>query len=99
MPRRPPRSTRTDTIFPYSTPFRSDPPVLPDHIGGGNRQLPTVVPVDPRQRLGVGTQGIAQFLRQRIHQAKLASDVIARVAQNVKRQRLDRKSTRLNSSH
>src|SRR3546814_4787668 len=26
MIRRPPRSTRTDTLFPYTTPFRSRPP-------------------------------------------------------------------------
>src|SRR3546814_20683635 len=26
MLRRPPRSTRTDTLFPYTTRFRSDPP-------------------------------------------------------------------------
>src|SRR3546814_2567546 len=30
MIRRPPRSTRTDTLFPYTTLFRSDPGVLAD---------------------------------------------------------------------
>src|SRR3546814_12821266 len=29
MIRRPPRSTRTDTLFPYTTPFRSHPHHLP----------------------------------------------------------------------
>src|SRR3546814_3607272 len=29
MIRRPPRSTRTDTLFPYTTLFRSPPPKLP----------------------------------------------------------------------
>src|SRR3546814_19762670 len=29
MIRRPPRSTRTDTLFPYTTLFRSDPPSSP----------------------------------------------------------------------
>src|SRR3546814_20001177 len=29
MIRRPPRSTRTDTLFPYTTLFRSIPPALP----------------------------------------------------------------------
>src|SRR3546814_17819825 len=29
MIRRPPRSTRTDTLFPYTTLFRSAPPPLP----------------------------------------------------------------------
>src|SRR3546814_13824782 len=33
MIRRPPRSTRTDTLFPYTTLFRSNSaPVLPQHI-------------------------------------------------------------------
>src|SRR3546814_6337121 len=38
MIRRPPRSTRTDTLFPYTTLFRSlaNGNVL---IGGGNRQI------------------------------------------------------------
>src|SRR3546814_12270884 len=30
MIRRPPRSTRTDTLFPYTTLFRSDPVLRPD---------------------------------------------------------------------
>src|SRR3546814_10528556 len=34
MIRRPPRSTRTDTLFPYTTLFRSDR--YPDQIGPGN---------------------------------------------------------------
>src|SRR3546814_4879087 len=29
MIRRPPRSTRTDTLFPYTTLFRSNPPFMP----------------------------------------------------------------------
>src|SRR3546814_10588861 len=33
MIRRPPRSTRTDTLFPYTTLFRSYPPATwPDHL-------------------------------------------------------------------
>src|SRR3546814_8414316 len=31
MIRRPPRSTRTDTLFPYTTLFRSSPVTLPEH--------------------------------------------------------------------
>src|SRR3546814_7159928 len=38
MIRRPPRSTRTDTLFPYTTLFRSSPPSIPDD------SLPIVVP-------------------------------------------------------
>src|SRR3546814_5970140 len=37
MIRRPPRSTRTDTLFPYTTLFRSDPAVL-DQVGFVHRE-------------------------------------------------------------
>src|SRR3546814_19248532 len=39
MIRRPPRSTRTDTLFPYTTLFRSpdQPGCCPDHRGGSER--------------------------------------------------------------
>src|SRR3546814_4322829 len=48
MIRRPPRSTRTDTLFPYPTLFRSaDPARTPDGAGGG--------PVAPRARAGPAT--------------------------------------------
>src|SRR3546814_4467790 len=43
MRRRPPRSTRTDTLFPYTTLFRSPGP----HSNGRNPQLP--VPLPERQ--------------------------------------------------
>src|SRR3546814_10883152 len=37
MIRRPPRSTRTDTLFPYTTPFRSEIPVrLADLVRDGD---------------------------------------------------------------
>src|SRR3546814_9393459 len=38
MERRPPRSTRTDTLFPYTTPFRAEP--------GGGLQIIGVMEVD-----------------------------------------------------
>src|SRR3546814_10950199 len=36
MIRRPPRSTRTDTLFPYTTLFRSRAGVVPDCVDGGH---------------------------------------------------------------
>src|SRR3546814_1838641 len=49
MIRRPPRSTRTDTLFPYTTLFRSDPHAPepgaePDQSGpqSGHHQLPRI---------------------------------------------------------
>src|SRR3546814_12794002 len=34
MIRRPPRSTRTDTLFPYTTLFRSGPTARPEKLSG-----------------------------------------------------------------
>src|SRR3546814_7924543 len=36
MIRRPPRSTRTDTLFPYTTLFRSPPALTPRSSGAGS---------------------------------------------------------------
>src|SRR3546814_3799120 len=48
MIRRPPRSTRTDTLFPYTTLFRSHPPTA-------GKAAPIATPVDsahlPRNRI------------------------------------------------
>src|SRR3546814_14968861 len=63
MIRRPPRSTRTDTLFPYTTLFRSGL-----FAGRGyNIESLTVTEVDPRQRLSritVVTSGTPQILEQ-----------------------------------
>src|SRR3546814_16495330 len=54
MIRRPPRSTRTDTLFPYTTLFRSgprstrSPPELP--TPGSPRRWPRPTPAKPRSR-------------------------------------------------
>src|SRR3546814_5690508 len=40
MIRRPPRSTRTDTLFPYTTLFRSQPRSLGSTETGGGASLP-----------------------------------------------------------
>src|SRR3546814_1057515 len=45
MIRRPPRSTRTDTLFPYTTLFRSE---LPDGACGRPRLEPPAAPDRPR---------------------------------------------------
>src|SRR3546814_6430282 len=39
MIRRPPRSTRTDTLFPYTTRFRSPPEVGHHHAGQDDQQV------------------------------------------------------------
>src|SRR3546814_6507266 len=104
MIRRPPRSTRTDTLFPYTTLFRSDhvalarpadhlPPV--DHAGDGDAAL-------------FGAKGIsARHRHRRQHRHARAILIFAgtlHLAQHIKGTQshwldADRKSTRLNSSH
>src|SRR3546814_3711281 len=67
MRRRPPRSTRTDTLFPYTTLFRS---VVGDR---GDQPVRTSVGVDPGEGLAVGneplrsqiTDGISELLELR----------------------------------
>src|SRR3546814_2040315 len=54
MIRRPPRSTRTDTLFPYTTLFRSDPrrtaDVEPREGGGGTDQTADLAVQRPREQ-------------------------------------------------
>src|SRR3546814_4919315 len=60
MLRRPPRSTRTDTRFPYTTLFRS---VAPTYEGRLPRVFPTHPIAKPRFR-GRRDMGILKSLRQ-----------------------------------
>src|SRR3546814_2558960 len=46
MIRRPPRSTRTDTLFPYTTLFRSNQPFL---VNGRGDRIRTCDPLLPKQ--------------------------------------------------
>src|SRR3546814_14773252 len=51
MIRRPPRSTRTDTLFPYTTLFRSALVAERDGIAlAGDRILVDLIVIDPRHR-------------------------------------------------
>src|SRR3546814_8406131 len=52
MIRRPPRSTRTDTLFPYTTLFRSEPPV--SRTAGSRDRLKDVCRFKVQQELRVG---------------------------------------------
>src|SRR3546814_5700447 len=74
MIRRPPRSTRTDTLFPYTTLFRSGdrPPAQRGHPGqsqrhGRGRHLPAVL--HPRRDARAGTVP----LRSEEHTSELQS--------------------------
>src|SRR3546814_1367147 len=99
MIRRPPRSTRTDTLFPYTTLFRSV--AHRDHdidLGGagGGEFLPTL----RAQMLGGDTARLEQYDRHRMDRAlgatarRIGAETpVTEIVQQ------DRKSTRLNSSH
>src|SRR3546814_11444169 len=85
--RRPPRSTRTDTLFPYTTLFRSGAaaPETPEgHIGAARVGRVRVAPL----RVGLPDldHGVAGRLAVAVQHAAHEADA-------------DRKSTRLNSSH
>src|SRR3546814_10800937 len=110
MLRRPPRSTRTDTFFPYTTLFRSD---NAEALSGQIRALVAMGETEQAQAvLDIVPEDIAK--EQPIERARAAlslavdtkpvedlSGLEARLAANPDdhEARLDRKSTRLNSSH
>src|SRR3546814_15113771 len=89
MIRRPPRSTRTDTLFPYTTLFRSDQrlaaAVQVIELGFGNR----IVDVDGRE----GQLALLRHLVQTVHASR------GFFGHALDLGKTDRKSTRLNSSH
>src|SRR3546814_11531976 len=101
MLRAPPRSTRTDTRFTYTSLFRSDDVLHREQLVGLLRQ-----------RIELGTElalaGIGHFVVVHFHLdpdlferlAHLGADVVQRVERRDREvAALDRKSTRLNSSH
>src|SRR3546814_3896940 len=61
MIRRPPRSTRTDTLFPYTTLFRSRP-------GSGRRDICRHQPPHPKMRrprkIGATTDAVSVALKE-----------------------------------
>src|SRR3546814_12626059 len=88
MMRRPPRSTRTDTLYPYATLFRSCPVALEvldllDLADGDPRNADVVALLE---LAGAGELGLVDLARP---EPEVAHD----------RGQQDRKSTRLNSSH
>src|SRR3546814_18216048 len=94
MIRRPPRSTRTDTLFPYTTLFRSD------EIGasGLRELLDRIAPLLHERRHDLhhfGVVEVASLLDGPVRDGGL-QHAQRREAPRILR---DRKSTRLNSSH
>src|SRR3546814_15032794 len=103
---RPPRSTRTDTLFPYTTPFRSRLQRFPTRDRAVHVLL-VPQPLFPQGRdvRGVGRDQLVErlllpefvigdMLEHLLPEGKLVvADLLSPVV------RRDRKSTRLNSSH
>src|SRR3546814_15082456 len=111
MIRRPPRSTRTDTLFPYTTLFRSQAaaaragaPLGHDFCTISLSDLLT--PLDTiLQRVKAAAQGdfVIAFYnpvsQRRRTQLAMAKDILLQHRDAATPVILDRKSTRLNSSH
>src|SRR3546814_4059211 len=105
MIRRPPRSTRTDTLFPYTTLFRSQPKgfaALFRRRSGKGRcvhgyDLKKGVDRHYRERFAI-TIGVGAF-GSLSHKAKAGSSAPTTRPELAICPRTDRKSTRLNSSH
>src|SRR3546814_15532987 len=99
MIRRPPRSTRTATLLPYTPLFRSDAQILnaakPLFERGERMQLTYNVRNTHR---AVGTRLSAE-VTQRFGMTGLAQGHVEIRLRGTAGQSLDRKSTRLNSSH
>src|SRR3546814_17440979 len=87
MIRRPPRSTRTDTLFPYTTLFRSFGEIIV--VGGED-----VAVVAQRLLAAIGRHPRARALSVAREIVEIEQpDIFVRL------EIIDRKSTRLNSSH
>src|SRR3546814_8971427 len=102
MIRRPPRSTRTDTLFPYTTLFRS--PSLPRRSRALGRRLMAHRQARVDQRLGTAhacrramTPGRTRIGRSEEHTSELQS--LMRISYAVFCLKKNTKTTRLNNIH
>src|SRR3546814_13344882 len=97
MTRRPPRSTRTDTLLPYTTLFRSGQALQREHlVDGAHKDLASRGAVTGEHEGAGADPGFDRWVEGRPHAG--ASGEIIDLGGERGRQ-LDRKSTRLNSSH
>src|SRR3546814_11318035 len=103
MIRRPPRSTRTDTLFPYTTLFRSG---LPGGAVCGRKAILDHLDFDFATAKGfekIGHQGIFNANPMSAAAGIATLEIVAETdvceRANAHADKLDRKSTRLNSSN
>src|SRR3546814_15599929 len=100
MIRRPPRSTRTDTLCPYTTLFRS---MKVNSVAGLTRGAEMRDRVLDLARVGMPDDAIAAVLTDEGHRSpSCAGSVLPITVQRIRLGagvKADRKSTRLNSSH
>src|SRR3546814_13099470 len=102
MIRRPPRSTRTDTLFPYTTLFRSQRGHLLDErkLGFVVETLDRMIGELEADRSGGPRRGVD---RQMIDPVRRADPAVERgrigLRTGDQARQADRQSTRLNSSH
>src|SRR3546814_8447834 len=112
MKRRPPRSTRTDTLFPYTTLFRSDrrQQEAGHHRGGITKDHLVGVPGGRREGGGNGEAAVKGQQPERhrgggpeAHGQEEGTEALVKQRRAsmaaIGRNGGDRKSTRLNSSH
>src|SRR3546814_17428218 len=101
MKRRPPRSTRTDTHFPYTTLFRSEIDADRAQISENERPRDGGVQIGQDEHPGepADDPGNDEAPEQPPIDVALQRVAQARHAAGKARRGIDRKSTRLNSSH
>src|SRR3546814_11041523 len=98
MIRRPPRSTRTDTLFPYTTLFRSGPCV--DGLGRSCGDYGQSQKAENDQKTSSGDAGLHKTSSPTLPASSPVPALHALIiGSHENANRLDRKSTRLNSSH
>src|SRR3546814_16539625 len=104
MKRRPPSSTRTDTLFPYTTLFRSNFNAHGIEASGVKLDFGRMI-ARKDEVVKQTTDGIAfLFKKNKIdayegHGSFVDKNTIRITGEKDKDQTIDRKSTRLNSSH
>src|SRR3546814_16419095 len=95
--RRQPRSTRTDTLFPYTTLFRSIHHSWPIPAGLAAERIALIPPLGDKRDVMRLAPELCPPSWERV--GCQATDVWGRIDPDQPSNTIDRKSTRLNSSH